>query len=308
MAVKNAVKILISRFGVVWGIMLFVAVYLLILVSFSLIFILPIIAAFRDAGLMENIKELFDLAFDDVLTLNNLNQSLKAVWDSIIEVYKGNAGVKVNTILLITLSFTLLNKFVLGFYEIPIIDVLRHKMSYNATIGFFGRFIANLRVSAIFTLIKMIYTIVADIIIFSILFGIIRLWGINSILTLFLPFIIVFMFILLQALRYSLIAVWTPSVLVDKQQIIPSFFASVRSCFCNFGRTFGGFIIAWTLIFVVNFLFGILTFGAALVLTIPLSMAFICTLNMTIYYSNTGRKYYITNEIIHDNKALENKQ
>lgn len=302
MSVKNAVRILIGRFGIVWGIMLFVTAYLIVLISVSLIFVNPIVEVFRAEGLFETISELFELMLGNAFTINNITEKITEIWNNIVNVYNSNTGIKINAFLLVTLVFTLLNKFLIGFYELPVLDCLDHKMSANAKLPFFGRFLANLKRSLLFVLIKMLFAIIADIIIAVIIFGLFKLWGINTLLTLFLPLIIIAVLILLLAFRFSLFSGWGPAVITGKKKIFPAFKESVTFCFNNFGRCFGGMVIAWLFIFVVNFLFGLLTFGAALIITIPASMAFICALNMTIYYANTGRKYYITDEHIQQEK------
>ncbi len=51
-------------------------------------------------------------------------------------------------------------------------------------------------------------------------------------------------------------------------------------------------MFAWTLIIAVNMLVGLFTFGAGLILTVPLSLLFVNVLNMTVYYGKNGRRYY----------------
>lgn len=298
MSVKNAARVLVGRFGIVWGIMVFVSVYLIILISFSLIFINPVLDAFRAAGLFEEIAQLYELLLDSTFTINNVTESLKGIYNSVANVYENSAGIKTNIFLLVTLVFTVLNKFLIGFYELAALECLDHKMSANAKIPFFGRFVANLKRSLPFVLIKMLFAIAADLIIAVIIFGLFQLFGINTLLSLFLPFIIILVLIVLLALRYSIFSGWGAAVITDKKKIFPAFKESVVLCFNNFGRCFGSMVIAWLLIIVINVVFGLLPFGAGLVLTVPASMAFICALNMTIYYANTGRKYYITDEHI----------
>ncbi|MCL2676153.1 MAG: hypothetical protein FWE84_06215 [Firmicutes bacterium] len=273
MSVKNAIRILIGRFGVVWGIMLFVAVYLVILISASLVFTTPMVAAFREAGLFDRIEELFGLMLNSAFTLNNVIEKIEEIWASVTKAYQADVKIQVNTFLLITLVIVLLNKFLIGFYELPALECLEHKMSSNAKLSFFGRFVANLRRSLTFVLMKMLYAIIADAIIIVIIYGLFQLWGLNPALTLFLPFIIMIAIILLLSLRYSLFAGWGPAMVTGKKKVLAAFRESVVYCFNNFGRTFGGMVIAWTLIIVVNVLFGLLTVWAALVLTIPASMA-----------------------------------
>ena len=65
---------------------------------------------------------------------------------------------------------------------------------------------------------------------------------------------------------------------------------------------FSTYLVSIYAIIVVNVMFGIATFGSALVLTVPSSFFFLICLQYVNYYTLTGKKYFINYEQIVTNE------
>ena len=289
MAFKNALKLLISKFRYVWVILLYLVITGVIVGSLSLPFAVPILRVLREDGILNLFAALFDGrggSFD--AWTDNLYAALSAAKDSIL----GNRLIAFSTGALVLLVFTFAYRFILGLYEIPLVTVLEGAMSSNARIGFTGRFISRIGGSACFVLVKMIYTVLFDALIGIALVLMIGLFDVPM-LKLFVPFLIMSVLLVLLAIRYSLIAMWAPHIVLGGCGIFRSFAFSVQKGFRNMGSIFSTFLIAWTLIIALNMLVGVFTFCAGLILTVPLSMLFVNLLNMTLYYGKNGKRYYV---------------
>lgn len=282
---------LVSKFGYVWVLLLYIIITGTILAGLAIPFAVPVVRAFGQAGIGKMFSELFgsvtsgesvDVWFDK---LYGIVQTMKT---SLVQ----NRAVAVNTGLLIFLVMVFAFRFIFGLYEIPLCTVLEGAMSSNARIGFTGRFVSRIGKSSCFVLTKMLYTIVFDTLIGLIIYGLFELFNVQ-VLKFFAPFFIMLVLLVLLAFRYALISMWAPDIVVREKGIFRAFGSSVKRSVRHMGSVFSTYLCAWTLIIAVNMLVGTFTFGAGLILLVPLSVLFINLLNMTIYYGKTGKRYYV---------------
>lgn len=296
MSFKNAVKILIAKFGLVWIVLLYLVIFSAIIASLSITFVIPVVRAFQAAGIGGQFTALFNSIMNGD-TVSGWFTVIKEIVDNVGNVLKTDFSAMLNSTLFLVLVLTLASRFLVGLYELPLVAVLEGAMSSNARIGFMGRFISKLGVSCRFVLAKMLYTILYDGVFYTVIYFMFGLFDVKG-LALFAPFIIMFAFILLIAARYTVISMWAPSVVVGGKKIFPGLFASVKKTFRNFGAVYSTFVISWTIIIALNVLVGLFTFGAGLLITIPVSMVFINILNMTVYYGKNGKRYYADSTIV----------
>lgn len=296
MSFKNAIKLLISRFGLVWVLLLYLIIFCVIIASLGIWFIIPVVKSFNEAGIILQIQTLFGSIVGGE-SINVWFTNINQIGDSVKNLLKTDLSTLLNSTLFFILIVGVAYRFIIGLYEIPLVSIIESNMSSNANLSFTGKFISKLGQSSRFVLCKMLYTVLFDSV-FAIIVGLMfNLFAVKY-LSIFAPFIIMITVIGLLGFRYSLIAMWSPSIVVGNSKIFKAFGFSVKNCFKNFGKVFSSFIVAWTLLIAFNILVGIFTFGAGLLATIPISMLFISFLNMTVYYGKTGKRYYIDETVI----------
>ncbi len=291
MAFKNALKMLLSKFRCIWAILLYLLITTVVIVCLSIPFAMPVLRTLRDDGILALITSLFSNSSDGLTFsawLGKLGDIATGIKDSILGYMP--AALSAGAWLVFVLIFAY--RFLAGLYEIPLIDVLESSMSSNAKFGYCGRFISRIGKSSCYSLVKIIYTVVADAVIIGIMFALMQLFNI-AVLKFVVPFILMTTLFVLLALRYTVISMWAPHAVVRERGIFRSFGYSVKKSFKNFGSIFSTFLVAWILIIAVNMLIGVFTFGAGLIITIPVSVLFINLLNMAIYYNKTGKRYYV---------------
>ncbi|MDE6398454.1 MAG: hypothetical protein K2L51_03945 [Clostridiales bacterium] len=290
MAFKNALKMLATRFGLIWVLLLYMLITGVLVASLSIPFAVPVVRAFRNAGVGKQIADFFgsmtggdgvDVWYDKLYAIVQTMKSslLGNKWAA----FWGGTGV----VLVLIIGF----RFIFGLYEIPLTDVLEGAMSSNARIGFAGRFVARLGKSGKFVLCKILYTVAFDVVTVLIVFGLFDLFNVQ-VLKYFAPFLIMAVYLALLALRYSVIAMWAPAVVIGEYGIFRAFGFSAKRTFRYKGSVFCSYLVAWTLIIAINVPIGLFTFGAGLILTVPASLLFINLLNMTVYYGKNGKRYY----------------
>ncbi|MCL2061956.1 MAG: hypothetical protein FWH03_04955 [Firmicutes bacterium] len=293
MAFKSAFRIIIKRFGLAWTVALFILILALIIGALSLMFILPVLSAFNDAGITRQIGA----SFMGILNgSGNIGAEIQSIWTQIQSVFSDNRRLTLSTVILFFIVM-FIYKFLLGFYELPLYQSLEGEMSSNLKVKFSHAFIAKLGISSRFILVKLIYTTLYDALFFLGLYYLLGLFFVAG-GAYFAPIVILIYFVLFQALRYTLIAFWGTEVVLNRAPIFQSFAFSARKASKNFVSVFFSFCAAWLIIIALNVFIGIFTFGVGLMATIPVSVLFIAILNMTHFYTKTGRRYYADGRII----------
>lgn len=292
MSFKNAIKILINKFGLVWIVLLYLVICSAIVVGLSVAVVIPVTGAMLNAGVGEQMTQLFHSIMNGEGATVWVAQ-LQQTFDTVLRVLRTdlNGALNSTTLIILVTLILLVSRFLIGLYELPLVAVLEGAMSADARIGFTGEFISKLGLSSRYVLTKMLFTVSFDVAFYTSLYYMFALFTVKG-LALFAPFIIMIAVILILAFRYTLISLWAPSLVVGGKKIFPALFSGVRKTFKNFWTIYSTFIISWTILIALNILVGLFTFGAGLVITIPVSMTFINILNMTIYYNKSGKRYY----------------
>ena len=120
-----------------------------------------------------------------------------------------------------------------------------------------------------------------------------RLFRYGGIIMFFSPFIILFGFSILMALKHTLFCGWIPSMVVRNKGAFAALKDSMIIPKRRFGRTFGN---AFSLVITVvcfNMFGGIFTYGVGLIITIPVTILLYSIFGMVAYYSATGQRYYL---------------
>jgi len=68
------------------------------------------------------------------------------------------------------------------------------------------------------------------------------------------------------------------------------------------------FCAVWAIILVFNLFIGVFTFGVGLIATVPVSVLLVAILNMTHFYTKTGRRYYAGGQILTPLKRVKNEK
>lgn len=292
MSFKNAFKNLIAHFGIVWAILLYAVICAAIIVGLSLPFILPIAEAFAQAGVFDGIGKAFSSLLGDG-GWNGLWNELYAVYSKVISVFAKNDRIASLTMMFLIFVAIVAFRFFFGLYEIPLATVLDGRMSCNADYGFGGKFVSTLGTSVRFSLAKMPITIIFDAASFAIMYGVGSAIG----MTFILPFLVIFIFVIMRSLRSSIMSCWAASV-VNGCGITKGFFRSAEICFKRFGAVFSTYVVLWILIIAFGLFITIFTLGVGLFIALPFAMSLLGYAGITIFYNKTGRRYYVDDNVV----------
>lgn len=273
-----------------WSILLYVIILLVILTSLGLTFILPVYHAFSDAGVGIMVGELIASVLDGA-SLTSIFESVRFIFDAIGKVFADKPEAATNSALFVVLVLTVAYRFILGLYELPLVAVIQGFMSDNARYGYTSRFVSQLGRSVLFSVVKMLFMTIYDTLMHLAVYGVGLL--VSGCGVIFVPFAAMLVYIILLSLRYSLIASWSPAVVVGGKGIFSGFAYSIKFAAKSFGSIYLTFMMVWIMIIAFCSLIGIFTFLVGLIIAIPVCMFFINLLNMTFYYGRNGKSYYI---------------
>ncbi|MCH5165454.1 MAG: hypothetical protein J1G01_03530 [Clostridiales bacterium] len=291
MAFKNAFKNLITHFGIVWALLLYIVICTAIIVGLSLPFILPIAQAFGEAGVFDGIGNAFSSLFNEG-GWNGFWDELYGVYAAIVGVFENNGRVKSLTMFFLIFIVILAFRFLFGLYEIPLATVLDGRLSCNAQYGFGGKFFSTLSVSVRYTLARMPITILFDGLMYGAIYGLSMAIGINVAL----PFVVIAVILVFTAFKRSLLACWAPCI-VDGTGVVRGFLRSCEICFKRFGSIYSTYFVVELLMLACGLFLLVFTLGVGLVVAVPFAVACMSYLNSTEFYNKTGKRYYIDSNV-----------
>lgn len=303
MSFKNAFKLLLGKFKYVWSILLYIVVMFVILLSVGLTFLKPVFDAFASAGVWRKLSAVINVTMDGA-TLTEIFTALKDIFSSIKRVFATDASAFWNSFLFVVIVMTILYRFIMGLCELPVASVVEGAMTDNAKYAFMGRYVALFGKSVLFSLVKMLLMTIYDTLMYALVFLFAK--GFNQVSIFLVPFGVMITFVALLAFRYTLISAWSPTIILRKKRVFSSFGSSIKFAFKHFGSIFSTWVITWMVFIAINILVGIFTFGAGLLVSIPICIYFTNLLNMTIYFGKNKKPYYVDGAVFLPDGANQN--
>lgn len=297
MSIKNAFKILFNRFEIVGEILLFIVIMLLVFCGLGAIFVQPIIQAAVDSNLNNEITQFYSsLLNSEGNIVETFINGISEIMGTVRGIFVSDRGLILKTTL-VPIAFFVTFNFLFHMYELPLCKVLEARMSSNAKISLLGNTISLSGKSAIFALVRLLFVIVADAVFFLIIWGSYKLLVLAS-APLMIPFIELLLLLLYLSLRKCFMSTWVQHMTIGETKIFRAFAQSVKDGFGHFRITFSGYFVCYLIVFVLNFLMALLTFGVGLIVSIPVSLMYFAVLEMTAYYKWNNKRYYLDGQRI----------
>lgn len=299
MRFKNSFKILVAKFSLVWNILVYYVISAIIIASIGAAVLIPFFETFKEMELSQD--------FNKIIVSLLQNRSLEEVSVQFMDVYTRimdefltipQVGWSLRIFLLGIIG--VLARLILGFCELSILSVLEGHMSANAKYSFTGAYLSNLGKSIKYQFSKMLFTLPYDIFTVFVLYLMTYLFKVPG-LALFLPVLIMGVFIILVSFRLTVMSHWGASIIVDNNGIFKGLAQGLRLVFNkkNFLSIFSSFLVMVILAVALNVFVTFFTLSAGLFLTIPLTILWCNCINMTSYYMSTGKRYYVDSDTIY---------
>lgn len=308
MRFRNALHISIDNFQNVFKLLLYRIVTGLLFGSLIYVILKLSLTVVLDSAEMHALKDLADDFFRSIVTGDS--ERLHAFQDDFQEAVKdflvmlgNNSGSIAGALVGVAIMY-LLSRFANGLAVFAVGNTINDRMSTYSRTSFSQAYFKNIGQASLYQLIYVPLCFVFDALmalacwfLFFYVPSFLSGQGFLSILVgLSLTLTAV---VCLEALKMTLVSSWMPSMIADKKSVGAGLRCSL-TCKKEFGRRFAAFLASVYLIVVVNVVFGIFTFGSALLVTVPLSFVFLLSMQLVNYYNLNGRKYFITFQKIVD--------
>ena len=295
MPIKNSLKIFASKFSMVYSILLYLVIATVVLASVSVFALIPVYRFLEAEGVTAKAG--------DVITKLVINGYSSELFDQVVEcleriaeVMRAKSDLVVLTVLYFTLFIGLFCRLVYGMLELPMLKKIKGAMSDNADYGFIGLYVSCFGKSFIFSLCKIMLKILSDTLV---LLGVLFLSKalMFSSAKILIPFIDCVILVAYFTFSHCVTACWGASVATDGRSIFGSLKLSWKIFFSESARFYGTFVITAFLLLGINFFIARYTFGAGIIISLPVSIYLVYILDMTYFYTKRGYRYYVAGEI-----------
>ena len=292
MIYKNSIKILFSNFNMVWKSLLYFLLLCAITIALVVLALNPIYQLLSEAGFINKIVEVYT-DFLSSLDLNQLVETIDRLFTRFTEIMTENLPQFWFAFIAVMVVLFVFAVIASNLTIMPNANSLHYYMGSMNRHGFFSSFSEtfgkNLKAQLVYFFISLpikamnLVLIVLGFKLFS------SVW----ILSIFSGFLLFLEIILLQAFKFSLFASFVPTMVVLNYGVFKSLKVSIKNTFRNFSRVFSNAIGVVLTIVLINVIFGLFTFMAGLLISIPASFLLYSTFGMVVTYESQGMRYYV---------------
>ena len=293
MSFKNAIKLVFSRFGLVWTKLLSVFLTTLLIASLCVDPVLDLYNWLVSVGFVGELSVVWE-AYVGGGNFASFIDSFIILIKRFFEYYATHPDILWNFTLRMGVLIMVLYKFILTTFELCFSKQIFGIMSDNSRPQFWTTYISQFTKALSYALVKTVAFALYDMVTILVVY-LVTIW-LGGVLIL-LPFAWAFVLIFFLTIRSSLFFAWTPYISVENKGVVKSLGKSVVLFFKNFSKVFSAFLIGWICVVSLCSFSTIFTFGVALIIVIPISSIFLSFLNMTLFYSSNGMRYYMNDKI-----------
>lgn len=303
MLLKHSLAITISRFSLVYKVLLFFLIVGLIFsaVAISSIYFImePIFQGIANMHFFEHIGEAFRSLFDGQGFNTEAFHQLGQDFDKIIEVFGEN---KHNVIgaLCALIGFYYIGKFLISISYYPTSDVINNFMNSNSQYGFTSNLIANIKkaiaYSFVDTLISVPYMFITGLLVYGV--G----WLIGQFSVILSISAGLFVMLILLALKSAVLTMWLPTYVNEKIGVFKSLVTSIKENKSMILHNFGTYFMTNCIAYIFFMIVGLFTFGLGFFIAFSILNVMYLTIKMVVYYRKKELRYYIDRETIVDSK------
>ncbi|MBR7110797.1 MAG: hypothetical protein IKC83_02885 [Clostridia bacterium] len=305
MSFINAIKLTLSRSGLMFKILLYDIIILVVIIGICagvLITEINFVAEqIGELGLVDKftagVREYINNAADA-----SLGDSLQQFYASTGEAIKIVSDNFFSTAYITLMIAFIVARFLFALRTLPTYDILNNYMKEGTNYFFMSSYIRNFAKSAKFAGLQTLFCLPFDILIFGA--GYFLIGFLFGALGLFAPFVVIIVLICLLAFRNTLFFYWAPLV-VQGEPMAKAFGESIKVAFRNFGDTFSMMVVCTMLIFSLIMGVTITTYGTGLLMLLPMAAIFTASLSLVKFYDYKRMRYYVHSDTVINPPAIE---
>lgn len=304
MRFRNSTRLMTENFKNTYKILVYSLIVLLVTFAFSAALIWPNFKLITESAQMkkviEDIKDFFvaigtaDSAFLQGFKerFTGENGSVRALWWLIKDRLPNIIGALIGLGILYFIG-----RFADTLCYFSIGGILNDKMATYADNSFSDAYIKNLGRASIYSIVYVPITLLCDLvslgICYLLFFFVMNLANVFAALFLSVTFMMA-----AHALKLTLTSMWLPAMVVDKQPLKKAMKFRANMSGAQARKIYMTYFASVYLVWVINAVAAVCTFGSSLLITVPASFFFFICMQFVNYYTVKGRKYFITYEKI----------
>ena len=315
MLFKNAFHLMVDNFSLNYKMLLYKIVVGIVTVALCAALLYPTL---RMLATSEPLKELLDLIREFLRAVvsgnteflqtfhDGLQESLSALVAYIGEKTPNLVFFCVSLVLIVLIS-----RFLSGMGDFAFGVLIDDRMSSHANTAFFSAFIGNLGKAALWQVVYVPLTFVYDVlslalcyVFFLILLNVISVGFLATVVALLFS---VALLLAAAAVKMTLFSAVIPALVSDKMKLGAAMKGSFTFTKSRFSTLFSTYLVTCLLILCINALFALVTFGAALLITVPMSILMLLCIRFVSYYTCGQKKYFLAEDKIVQPKERTNE-
>lgn len=297
MSLKHSLSILLSRFTIIFKMILYFTIVILL---FSIIAgsalsptIKTVSSEISQTGVVQDFKEgVIKLTEGDPTFTESFERATDSL-DLVGDIFTQNRSKMIWAIVILAIFF-IVAAYVISLSYVSFSDIINHFMCSNSRFGFLSNFISNLKRSFLYGIMHLVTVSLSNILIAYLLLFLTSIL-IKAIGILCAPIILI-LGVLLFSLKSTVFAGWLPAIVHENKKVLPAFVYGIKTISDRGSEAFLSFVMMYVLAFIMIIIFSFTTFGAGLIIAIPTVMMFHKTLELVLFYNANEYKYYVDNE------------
>ena len=306
MLFKNAFHLLVDNFSLNYKYLLYKIIVCVIAVGLAAALIVPNVAfLFNSAefkSLIELIKDfLRALVSGDVEFLNGFPSAIKECVQALGDLIVSRTG-RFVFVFVAAIVVILVYRFLSGMGNFVFGGLIDDKMSSYAKTSFSSSYIKNLGRAALWQIIYVPVTFVYDVavlaicyVFFLVLLNVISFALLATSAALMLS---IALFLAAQAVKLTVFNSMVPAMVSEKQKVSAAFRMGFSHCKKHFGSLFSTYLVTSLIILCLSVGGSVCSFGASLLLTIPMSFMMLICIQFVAFYTFSGKKYFLAEDKI----------
>lgn len=301
MKFKHSFHVLVDNFSVTYKQLLYRLVIMIVAFGIGWGLLTPFMRDFINSEAFNSLYSgvqnfIQNLLNGKVEELAGISEKINSAYEQLIHLVQTRISELVLTALLL-LVLLIVEKWFTGLGNYTTAVIVNDKMSLRTKSPFMRTLISHFKEAAIYNLIYVPLSVLYDVIVAAALIAILffLLKGLNFIIAIFL---FVLIMVLAVALKMTFTCDWLPALvrgkMGQKKSIAYTFSRKNKRTF----NVFSNFVVIIILIFAVNVMATLFTFGVGLLLTFPASYVILISFEMVNYYDREELRYFIDKNTI----------
>ncbi len=306
MIFKNAFHLLVDNFKLNYKMLLYKLIVAVITLALCAALLYPTLRALASSTPFRELTDLLGAFFKALVSgdtgfLSTFSETLQAKMAALLAYLQENTPNVVLFFVFLAIV-VLVHRFLDGIGNFVFGCVIDDRMSSYADTRFCGSYVSNLGKAALWQVIYVPVTFVYDMlmiaicyIFFLVMLSIISVAIIASFAALMLS---VTLILASHAIKLTLLNDMAPALVSDKMRLGAAMKKGFSYSRKRFGTLFSTYFITCVLILCINVLCALASFGAALLITVPMSYLMLTSIQYVSYYTHNKKKYFLAEDNI----------